>query len=170
MATVPTVPLIVARPKVTSQTLEFYWQPPTSDGGSAITGFTLTDGTLIYNITGNPGYYKATGLTNGQTYSFTLSAINGVGSSPAAPFRSVEPGNKPNPPASVSYTNQGSGNVLVNWTNPADIGGTTRLLGMLVRSYRLDSNSIVKDYLIQHHSLHSHPTRVVKNQWNLVKN
>lgn len=141
MATVPTEPLIVVRPKCTSQTLEFYWRPPVSDGGSAITGFTLTDGTLTYNITGNPGYYKVTGLTNGQTYSFTLAAVNGVGTGPAASFRSVEPGNKPQPPASVSYTDQGSGNVLVNWTNPADIGGTSRLLGMLVRSFRVDTNS-----------------------------
>jgi hypothetical protein len=143
MATVPTVPLIVVRPKCTSQTLEFYWRPPASDGGSPITDFILTDGTLIYNITGNPGYYKATGLTNGQTYSFTLAAINGIGTGPAAPFRSVEPGNKPQPPASITYTDQGSGNVLVNWTNPADIGGTSRLLGMLVRSFQFDSNNNV---------------------------
>ena len=143
MATVPTAPQIVVRPKCTNQTLEFYWRPPTSDGGDAITGYTLTDGTLLYTITGNPGYYKATGLTNGQSYSFTLAAVNGVGSGPTAAFRSVEPGNKPQPPASVSYTDQGSGNVLVNWTNPADIGGTSRLLGMLVRSFRLDLNNNV---------------------------
>ena len=141
MATVPTVPLIVPRPKVTSQTLEFYWRPPTSDGGSAITGFTLTDGTFTYNISGNPGYYKVTGLTNGQIYSFTLAAVNSIGTGPAASFRSVQPGTKPDPPASVTYTDQGSGNVLVNWTNPANIGGTTNLLGMLVRAYRLDSNA-----------------------------
>lgn len=140
MATVPTEPLIVVRPKSTSQTLEFYWRPPVSDGGSAITGYILTDGTNTYNITGSPGYYKLTGLTNGQTYSFTLAAVNGVGTGPAASFRSVEPGNKPQPPTSVSFTNQGSGNVLVNWTNPADIGGTSRLLGMLVRSFRVDIN------------------------------
>ncbi len=142
MATIPTAPLLSVRPKVTSQTLEFWWRPPTSDGGDPITSYVLTDGTNFYSTIGNPGYYSITGLTNGQSYSFSLAASNGVGLGPYAFYRTVQPGNKPDPPTNVAYTDQGSGNILVSWTNPANIGGTTNLLGMLVRAYRVTGGNV----------------------------
>ena len=90
MATVPSQPNISIRPKATNQTLEFYWSAPSSNGGSPITSYLLTDGTITETLTSG-GYYKRTGLTNGQAYSFTLAASNAIGLGPAAAFRTVQP-------------------------------------------------------------------------------
>jgi RHS repeat-associated protein len=68
------------------------WATP-KDGGAAITGYT---------VTANPGAIKMTvgpensasigGLTNGTAYTFTVQAINAVGTSPAsAPSKAVVP-------------------------------------------------------------------------------
>jgi len=74
------------------------WSAPTSDGGSAITGYTVTatDTTTPANggqtATGSTSPITLTGLTNGDTYTFTVQAINGVGlGNPSAPSPAVTP-------------------------------------------------------------------------------
>ena len=66
------------------------WTAP-SDGGSAITGYTVTPyiGTTAQTpttVTGNPPATSTTvtGLTNGTAYTFTVSATNAVGTGPAS--------------------------------------------------------------------------------------
>jgi len=66
------------------------WTAP-SNGGSAITGYTVTPfiGTTAQTpttVTGNPPATTATvsGLTNGTAYTFTVAATNAVGTGPAS--------------------------------------------------------------------------------------
>jgi hypothetical protein len=75
------------------------WTAPASNGGSPITSYTVTPyvGSVAQTTTVVPGSPPATtatinGLTNGTTYTFTVTATNAVGSGPAsAPSNGVTP-------------------------------------------------------------------------------
>ena len=130
-ATVPGVPVIGtataadARATVT-------WTAPASDGGSAITGYSVTaaDATTPANggqtctwSTG-PLTCSVTGLTNGDSYSFTVTAINGVGTGPGSGVsNAVTPDTVPGVPA-IGTATAGDASATVTWTAPASDGGS----------------------------------------------
>jgi hypothetical protein len=121
MATAPDAPNIFIRPKATDSTLEFYWQPGNSNG-SAILSYILDDGTTQTVLDSNLRYYKEYGLANKTPYSYTLTASNGVGSGPAASFRTVQPGLKPEQPTGVSIYRISETYAKLSWFNEsADI-------------------------------------------------
>jgi hypothetical protein len=76
------------------------WTAPSSTGGSALTSYTVTpyigstaQPTVV--VTGNPPATSTTlsGLTNGTSYTFTVSATNAIGTGPAStPSNAVTPG------------------------------------------------------------------------------
>ena len=65
---------------------------PASNGGAMVTGYTVTSSPGGLTATGLASPLTVTGLTNGTTYSFTVTATNSVGTSSAsAPSGTVTP-------------------------------------------------------------------------------
>src|SRR5207245_11325591 len=72
------------------------WQAPTSDGGSAITNYTVYRGTsaggeTLLTTLGTVLTYVDPGLANSQTYYFEVTATNGVGEGPKSTEASATP-------------------------------------------------------------------------------
>lgn len=100
------------------------WGPPADTGGSAITG---------YSVTSTPGNFTAntvgatqavvTGLTNGTSYTFTVTATNVRGTGPGTSSNAVTPATPPGAPIAVSATAQDR-RALVQWSAPPSNGGS----------------------------------------------
>jgi len=103
------------------------WVPPVNDGGSTITSYTVTTtGTNApaAKLTGAVTTTIVTGLTNGESYSFTVVAHNADGDSPvSASSNTVVPLGVPAAPASVAATPLNA-SASVTWSAPADDGGS----------------------------------------------
>jgi hypothetical protein len=89
----PTAPQSVSATAGTQQAT-VHWRVPTSDNGSAITGYVVTPHDGFANpspTTAGPGATSVTvaGLTTGDPYNFTVAAINGRGTGPASTTNSV---------------------------------------------------------------------------------
>jgi hypothetical protein len=72
------------------------WSLPTADGGSAITGYTVTPyiGAVAQTptVVGAVTTTTVTGLTDGTTYTFTVAATNAIGTgAPSAASNAVTP-------------------------------------------------------------------------------
>jgi uncharacterized protein (TIGR02145 family) len=98
---------------------------PVSNGGSAITGYTVTSSPGSFTSTGASSPLVVTGLTAGTAYTFTVVATNVAGNSVAsAASTSVTPYTVPNAPTSVVAT-AGYIQASVAFTSPVSNGGST---------------------------------------------
>ena len=92
-ATVPGAPTIVSATLGNAQ-VTVTFNAPASNGGAAITGYTVTPyiGLVAQGVTtGTTSPIVVTGLTNGTAYTFTVTATNSVGSTASASSASVTP-------------------------------------------------------------------------------
>lgn len=115
------------------QQVTLTWKAPSSNGGSAITGYVVTisqsasgsytaapGGTCAYALTGSALSCVASGLANGTQYFFKLAAINAMGTSPdSLPSAGFTPGKVPDAPGSLSVTaGTTKGSLYVSWSAP----------------------------------------------------
>lgn len=104
------------------------WAVPASDGFSALSGYVIEQSTAggAYASVAAPGptetTARVTGLSNGSSYSFRISAVNAAGTGPAASSAPIVPAGPAGAPTSVSVAS-GSGSALVSWAAPVDNGG-----------------------------------------------
>ncbi|WP_345874483.1 Ig-like domain-containing protein [Shewanella algae] len=102
--TVPGAPIIGMASALDGQAVVNF-SAPASDGGSAITSYQVTSSPGGITASGANSPIGVAGLTNGTSYTFTVQAINAVGtSSPSAPSNSVVP--KAN--QTISFNNPGA--------------------------------------------------------------
>jgi hypothetical protein len=96
---------------------------PATNGGTAITSYTVTSSPGGKTAIGATSPLVVTGLTNGTPYTFTMAATNGVGAGPAStPSSAVTPFGPPAAPTGVVATD-GNAQVSVAFSAPASNGG-----------------------------------------------
>jgi len=101
------------------------WTAPASDGGSHVSGYLIYQGTSPGGETGNPvngslvtaTSNTVTGLTNGTTYYFRVTAVNGVGEGRASSEVSAVPVTVPGAPTGLTAT-RGNAQVSLSWAAP----------------------------------------------------
>jgi hypothetical protein len=111
------------------------WTPPANTGGLPLTGYRISIRGEQFDATiddGNATSGVVTGLTNGQSYKFKVSAKNALGEgAPSELSNAVVPGTSgnatvPGAPTGVVATVTGT-RITVSWTPPANNGGSSIL-------------------------------------------
>jgi hypothetical protein len=129
------------------------WTAPSTDGGSAITGYLVRvlDGTGAQVGALRPADATATslvvtGLTNGTSYRFQVAATNAVGTGPNSALSAVVmPATVPGAPVigtAASGTAGGTVTATANWNAPTTNGGSA-VTGYVVRALRMSSTGTV---------------------------
>ena len=101
------------------------WSAPRSDGGIAIQKYLIISSpdNLTISVSGNATTTSIAGLTNGTSYSFTVEAINDIGSSKKSisttPIEILGP---PSEPTAVT-AEAGDSTATLTWKSPSDSGG-----------------------------------------------
>jgi len=102
--TVPTAPTSFTATAASSTSINLSWAAPSSNGGGAITGYTLKNGaTTVYTGTGTS--ITQTGLTPATAYSYTVLATNSVGDGPTASASATTSAGVPSAPSLSSNYN-----------------------------------------------------------------
>jgi fibronectin type 3 domain-containing protein len=130
-ATVPGVPQnLAAIPRDAAVTVQ--WSDPVSDGGADVELYRVFRGTTsgslseIARVAGTFHSYEDSGLENGQTYFYQVSAVNRVGEGPRSPEVSAAPTQDVTVPSAPQNLVAAAGNnsVQLTWSPPATNGGS----------------------------------------------
>lgn len=121
MLSVPDAPQLTCATAGNAQaTLTF--TAPTSNGGTAITGYVGHCGAITATGTAPP--IVVGGLTNGVSYSCYVTATNAIGNSAPSASLNVTPVTTPDPPT-ITGISAGNASVTVGFSPPANNGGST---------------------------------------------
>lgn len=122
-ATLPGAPKSASAARGTAQAV-ITFGAPTSNGGSPIMYYTVTSSPGGFTANGATTPITVTGLTNGTPYTFTVKAVNDVGTGPASTATAaVTPADVPNAPA-IGTATAGNGQANITFTAPAYNGGS----------------------------------------------
>ena len=133
-STVPGAPTSLTATASGTSTIDLSWTAPSSDGGSAITGYRIevssNGGTSWTNRAANTGNttttYSHIGLSAGTTRHYRVSAINANGTGTASNVdNATTTTTVPGAPTSLTATANGSTQIDLSWTAPADDGGAS---------------------------------------------
>jgi hypothetical protein len=124
LGTVPSAPTSVTATEGNTQAT-VSWTDPSNNGGSAITGYTVTNVTTgtTYDVSATVISKIVTDLSNGTAYSFTVKAVNAAGPSVSSSSVSATPRTVPGAPTGV-IADLSNGQVTVRWTDPSNNGGS----------------------------------------------
>ena len=122
--TVPAAPtLVVGTPG--NATIGLAWTPPADNGGSAVTGYVITPSSGSPVTIGNVTSHTFSALTNGIGYTFTVEAINAVGTgAPSASSTLVTPGPTAPGVPTIGVASAANTSATLAWTPPTDNGGS----------------------------------------------
>jgi hypothetical protein len=91
------------------------WRPAASNG-AAITRYVVEGADRTIKVGAGQRSVQVTGLTNGETYRFSVHAVNAKGAGPSRQSNPVRPtAEVPDPPASVTAEAKPDGTVVVRW-------------------------------------------------------
>ena len=130
VASAPGAPISLAATSNADSQVPLAWNAPASNGGSAITNYLVeysangggTWSTFAHSAS-TATSITVTGLTNGTTYTFRVSAINAIGTSTASSTATATPVGAPGAPTNLSAT-PASGQAALTWTAPSNNGGS----------------------------------------------
>lgn len=126
-ATVPDAPGALAA-AAGDGTIHLSWTAPTSDGGSAVTGYEIRRSTvsgaetLLTTLSASAGAsYDDGAVANGTAYYYTVSAVNAVGAGPPSNEASATPQQVPLAPPTGLVASPATGRgVQLTWTASSD--------------------------------------------------
>ncbi|MFD0821765.1 fibronectin type III domain-containing protein, partial [Micromonospora zhanjiangensis] len=117
------------------------WRPAAANG-SPITRYVVQGAGRTVEVGANQRAVDVTGLTNGQTYRFSVHAVNGKGAGPDRMSNPVVPTSEvPDAPPSVSAQERPDGTVLVKW--PAGNGLGRKIVKYAVTAVSPGANAPV---------------------------
>ena len=144
VSAVPGAPTGLTATASGSTTIDLSWTAPSSDGGSAITGYKIEvssdSGSSWNNLVANTGNanttYAHTGLAASATRHYRVSAINSNGTgSPSNVDNATTGTTVPGAPTSLSATASGSTAIDLSWSALASTGGSA------ITGYKIESSS-----------------------------
>ncbi len=145
---VPSAPLIFKRPLVMRNRIEFTWEPPLTSPAGPILNYELQSGLLTFNLPPSTRTYMVENLNEGQSYTFTLRALNGAGWGATASWPSVIPGIRPGNISDLSGNAAGTFGLDVRWSLATQDGNSMiKHQVMYATAYDLSGNRVASNDL-----------------------
>lgn len=125
--TAPSQPTGLTATSISPSQINLSWTAPSNNGGAAITGYKIeqstnagsTWSTLVANTASSSTTYSNTGLASSTLYSYRVSAINSVGTSPVSNTASATTDTivtAPLPPTGLTASAVSSSQINLSWT------------------------------------------------------